>query len=395
MGGEEFIDQYGAGRRNSAGTDLESVMNHRISRLTLTCVLATLMLVAIGLSVQSSGGTQAGAASLRPRILSWTEVPGPVTTTLNSVAMVSAGDGWAGGENGTLLRYDGNAWISHNFPVTTTFVSISMSSAKNGWALAVDNSSTFRQVLSRWDGARWEFVANPSPPWPFWMRDISAPNDTSAWVAGGIIVCAPEPEECSPADALGTISHWDGNSWSSISIFNVFLSSISMTSDTDGWAVGTELVQPTKQLRSLILHWDGSTWTSTAHPIIADPGGSVRYILEKVSALDAANAWATVSDENILLRWNGTAWTQETGPVFGTHSIAVVSPDNAWVVGDGGGIGHWDGSHWALVSSPVTATLTSVSMVSEDDGWAVGQGGTILHGVDLFDIQVYLPWVSR
>jgi hypothetical protein len=361
---------------------MDYTMNARIRHPTLAVLIATVVLAIIGLSVSNSAGAQAEAATPDPQSFSWTEVSSPVTATLNSIAMVSSSNGWAVGENGTLLHFDGNAWQTYSLSATTTLRSVSMSSANNGWALGGD-------ILLRWNEVEWESVASPSPPWPFYMSDISVPNDTSAWVAGGIIVCSAGPP-CVPIAATGTISRWNGSSWSNFRIEDVFFSSISMTSDTDGWAVGTEI----PGLRSSIWHWDGSEWLSVPHPIIEYPGGDVRYILEDVSALDATNAWAAGSYQNTLLRWNGTAWTQENGPAWGKPSIAIISPVNAWGVGGNGVIGHWDGNSWIQVPSPVTVTLTSIDMVSFSNGWAVGNGGTILHGTGPV-FPVYIPLVLR
>jgi hypothetical protein len=266
-----------------------------------------------------------------------------------------------------------------------------MFSRNDGWAVGADTEPPFDGSLLRWNGIEWKSVSMPSPPWPVYMKDISVPNGTSAWLAGGIIVCTPAPG-CNPSYALGTISHWNGSAWSSTSIQDVSLSSISMISDTDGWAVGTEIVQPGLQLRSSILHWDGSTWSAAEHPQIEYAGGSVQYILEEVSARNASTAWSAVSHQNLFLRWDGTTWSQVYSPVNGVPAIAVNSSEDAWTVGAYGDIGHWDGSHWNLAVSPVGVTLTSVSMVSPYEGWAVGDSGTILHGVsNPFIRQWFLP----
>jgi hypothetical protein len=352
-------------------------------------LLATIVLAFTNLCVSKSAGAQSEAATASPQNNGWTEVPSPVTATLNSVAMVSATDGWAVGDNGALLRYNGQAWVASSLPVTTTLFSVSISSANNGWALGIDNTSCCTDILLRWNGAKWESFTSPSPPWPVSMKDISVPNDTSAWVAGGIFICSLGPP-CNPSDATGTISHWNGSSWNNTSIPNIFLWSISMISDTDGWAVGTEVVQPTKQLRSAIMHWNGSAWISITHPTIEYPGGSIRNILEEVSALNATNAWVAVSNQNALLRWNGATWTQINSPVGGKPSIATISINDAWAVGSDGVTGHWDGNMWAQVSTPVTTTLMSVAMVSANDSWAVGENGVILHYAKAF-YNVYLP----
>jgi len=363
---------------------MDNDMNSRICRLSIALRLATVVIAFIGLSTSISAVTQAEAATINPQIFTWTQVSSPVTTMLNSVAMVSGNDGWAVGENGTMLHYDGNAWTSSSTTVTNTLSSVSMSSANNGWAVGGD-------IVLRWNGASWESVPTPSPQWPDYMTDISVPNDTSAWVAGGIFVCSAGPP-CNPVFATGTISHWDGSSWDNTSISNVFLSSISMLSDTDGWAVGTEVDKDTLQQRSSILHWDGRTWTTIPHPIIEYPAGKVIFTLEEVSALNATNAWAARSGLNNFLRWDGITWTLVNSPVGGKPSIAVISPGDAWAVGDEGVIGHWDGNNWIQVSSPVTTTLNSVAMVTPADIWAVGNDGTILHGIGF---QVYLPMVLK
>jgi hypothetical protein len=236
-------------------------------------------------------------------------------------------------------------------------------------------------------------VPVPSPPWPVALRDVSVPNDASAWIAGGVFVCTDGPP-CNPEAAFGSILHWDGDEWIFYSISNTFLSSISMLSDTDGWVVGLEVDQTTKQQRSRILHWNGISWTTVDHPITEYPPGSIHFILEEVSALDATTAWSAVSGGKQFLRWDGTGWTAINSPVSGKPSIAPLSNGNAWAVGDEGDIGHWNGHFWNAIASPVTTTLRSISMVSAFDGWAVGDGGVILHGSEAV-LQLFLPCVSK
>lgn len=58
---------------------------------------------------------------------------------------------------------------------------------------------------------------------------------------------------------------------------------------------------------------------------------------------------------------------------------------NAWAVGDGGTIVHWDGNSWTTVSSPTSQNLYSVVFVNSTYGWAVGgsdNNGVILNYKD-------------
>lgn len=349
-----------------------------------------------GLPVSAVAWAETAASSIQ--YFTWTEYPSPVTTTLNSVDMVSISDGWAAGENGTVLHYNGSAWTVASAPITETtgLFSVSMSSAVNGWAVGAERIGPFGNVLLRWNGSQWiatDLPTLPFPAWPVYWTDVWVTNDTNAWLSGGIIVCAPDSGSgCHPEASVGAIAHWDGSSWISTRHDDVFLSAISMNSDSDGWAVGTRFDSLTQPVQSVILHWEGSFWNSSAHLVTEYPGGTHQFTLEEVSAHSATNAWTAVTGQNKLLHWDGTAWSQVDSPVRGKPSIAVVANDDAWAAGGEGDIGHWDGSAWTSVPSPVTENLSSISMVSAHEGWIVGENGMILHGVDL---RYYFPSIAR
>ena len=65
----------------------------------------------------------------------WIQATSPVTYTLNSVTMVSSNDGWAVGDSGTILHWNGNTWNQMNSPVTQTLESVVMISDNEGWAV--------------------------------------------------------------------------------------------------------------------------------------------------------------------------------------------------------------------------------------------------------------------
>ena len=131
-------------------------------------------------------------------------------------------------------------------------------------------------------------------------------------------------------------------------------------------------------------------WTGGEQP--PDPGGSVNNnTLWGVAVLSPCNAWA-VGDydpgQTLIVHWDGASWTQVSSPdpatpsrLFGVHAL---SASNVWAVGEyfDGSIDktlivHWDGSAWTQVPSPNVSgatqnVLKAVRGSSATNVWAVG-----------------------
>ena len=131
-------------------------------------------------------------------------------------------------------------------------------------------------------------------------------------------------------------------------------------------------------------------WTGGEQP--PDPGGSVNNnSLWGVAVLSPCNAWA-VGDydpgQTLIVHWDGASWTQVPSPdpatpsrLFGVHAL---SASNAWAVGEyfDGSIDktlivHWNGSAWTQVPSPNVSgatqnVLKAVRGSSATNVWAVG-----------------------
>ena len=131
-------------------------------------------------------------------------------------------------------------------------------------------------------------------------------------------------------------------------------------------------------------------WTGGEQP--PDPGGSVNNnTLWGVAVLSPCNAWA-VGDydpgQTLIVHWDGASWTQVPSPdpatpsrLFGVHAL---SASNVWAVGEyfDGSIDktlivHWDGSAWTQVPSPNVSgatqnVLKAVRGSSATNVWAVG-----------------------
>jgi hypothetical protein len=159
---------------------------------------------------------------------------------------------------------------------------------------------------------------------------------------------------------------------------------------TEAWSVGAS-GDPTAPAQVLIERWDGNAWTAEQAP---SPGSETNELLA-VDASGRGDVWAVgrtasgFGDRPLALRFDGVQWQEEelpeeiTGRLTG---VAVISPDDVWVVGFSGSADsltertlllHWDGALWAVVDAGGAdgvgrSALLDVDALATDDVWAAG-----------------------
>src|SRR4029077_18281942 len=114
--------------------------------------------------------------------------------------------------------------------------------------------------------------------------------------------------------------------------------------------------------------------------------------LGAVTCTSASNCWAVLfygGAQTLIEHWNGSSWAIVTSPnahIPRGNAIAAtcVSATDCWAVGyylaDSAYqtlIQHWDGTAWAILTSPNTSAkqnneLYDVTCASASDCWAVG-----------------------
>jgi hypothetical protein len=278
----------------------------------------------------------------------WQPFPNPATASLNAVALASTVDGWAVGDAGTSLHWNGTAWTAVPTPVTFDLNwvdSVPGGTVGSGeaWAGGVSSTEVLHYVGTSWVTVT---IAAPGQIDAVWMNSA-----TDGWMVG---------------DHGGTLRYTGGTTWTAVdSGVTVQLHDVeSNPSDpADTWAVGEG---------GTILHWNGTAWVST-------PASGITTALYNVAVLASNNVWVVGSSDgtqSVILHWNGTSWTQVTAPVNTTlWDVWFVSPTNGWATGNGGDILHWDGSSWTqwTQTTPVPAVpLYAIQMVGPLDGWIVG-----------------------
>src|SRR6476660_118141 len=344
-----------------------------------------------------------------PQSGDWSIVSSPNTSAtqnndLFGVTCVSASDCWAVGDysNENLIprtlieHWDGTSWAIVSSPNTGTtdrnfLTGVTCASASECWAVGYYyNGSLIQTLIERWDGTSWAIVSSPNPAPNSYLNDVTCVSASDCRAVGYYY----------NGKAYQTlIERWDGTSWAIVSSPNTgatqnnYLRGVTCVSASECWAVGY-YYHDTFPVQTLIERWDGISWT-----IVTSPNTSATQdnLLFPVTCVSASECWAVGNYYNgsayqtLIERWDGTSWAIVTSPNTSAtrdndlYGMTCVSASECWAVGyyyTGNStpqtlIERWDGTSWAIVSSPNTSTtqanfLQAVTCVSASECWAVG-----------------------
>jgi len=286
----------------------------------------------------------------------WYEVESPTEENLYSVYFVNSNDGWAVGDRGTIIHYDGSEWHNVVTPVNCNLHDVYFVSSHNGWA--VGDSGT----ILHYDGNYWQNISSFNSKHSF--TSIYFVSDNIGYI------CSWE----------GSIIFYNGAEWVlSYNRDSAGWMSLYFTSEDDGWVVGW----------IGIMHYTNGIWEYV---------DTLNSLFNSVFMLSLNLGWAVASPAKSgpntaqTWRYNGTKWEQVENPApvdsWGLSDIYFVDENNGWAVGHRspgdeerprGYIIYYNGTSWTLAESSIGDCLKSVYFLSRDEGWAVGMNGTILH----------------
>lgn len=324
----------------------------------------------------TSAGAQTGATSI------FKAIPTPnenFDSGLLAASASSPGDIWAVGQS--TIHFDGTKWTAFPAPMikgdnTGNLEGVVDISPTLAWAAGTVNIGEANpgQVIEQWNGTKWNVFPGPKFA-PGDQPSIFAMTHTSAddiWAIGSLL-----SEDGVLLSYL--FEHWNGKTWTQTSLISgdAFLLGASADAKNDAWAVGFSGPENDSS-QTLALHWNGASWAEVATPSV---GGGANQ-LNGVLALAPNNVWAVgfstpeappQQDATLTLieHYDGTSWTVVPSPNVGPNSmyqsnrlfgLTANSADDIWAFGsyfasDGSGhqmtlLLHWDGSSWAIASSP-------------------------------------------
>jgi hypothetical protein len=251
---------------------------------------------------------------------------------------------------------------------------------------ADDPSSAPTALAEHWNGIRWTITRTPKLNGRSTFTGVSCLGATSCFAVGSYTDDNLERT---------LIERWNGISWKRMPSPNFsptnphdsVLNSVSCTTTTNCFAVGSTYDPRYGTNDAYILRWDGATWSVSARQ---NPTGE-QDSLTGVSCATATMCMAVGEDTDAVpmtsLRdqWNGTTWHITATPPSPHGDLLLMavscpsSTDCVAVGAGGGGLGpyaeRWNGTKWSQISSSLPAgenSITSVSCTRTDNCYAVG-----------------------
>lgn len=263
----------------------------------------------------------------------------PYAPRLFGASIDPAGNVWASGQRGSVMRLSGSAW--ETVSLAPDLIDVWTTSPSNAWAVG-----EFGFVYG-WNGSVWTRQTTPTTATLNAVWGVSA----SDAFAGG--------DE-------GTMLRWNGSSWNAMSFpSTAHVYGVWGTDASNVYAVTSN---------GEVLRFNGSSWTlvvTTASPLWIVHGA-------------AANDVYVAGENGTAMRFNGTAWTDVRVPTTGTVTgIWAGGGANVLAVGSGNtgltGVSfRVAGNTWNSVALPTASVLTSVWGPTANDVYATGEGGVIL-----------------
>lgn len=283
----------------------------------------------------------------------WKPQSSGTTSDLETVWGATSKAVWAGGRNGTLLRFDGTAWapVTSSVAADGTVRAIAGTASDDVYLLEQRGAPNGTMVLHHYDGTGWAEVSTFDGVNEVGCLD--APARRVAYVYG-----APKRAAVASAENALRLHRVDGRTADGVRLVGTTsyvapdrgVCDVHAFAPDDVWLSGSPASRfdgaafvalpggaPDTEMLSVVSRtlaftsthvWNGATWQSKS---IGMPGSLVR-----VSGRADALAFGAVSSvRGIVLRWAGGAWVEEPLPVdlAATRSVFMAPGGRTFAVG--------------------------------------------------------------
>ncbi len=217
------------------------------------------------------------------------------------------------------------------------------------------------------------------------LSDLTMVSPDEGWAVGSVSstvsssgggAVTPTPSQQSPESARALILHFHNCTWTPVATNypGARLSSISMDSANDGWAVGDTLGKP------LALHYTNGAWTS----VMLSEQSTLQGNYGEVRMRSSDEGWIVVESTNGqqgnissgLLHLAYGHWSTVNVPLKLVADVLPVGQGEAWVAGDTSvspltpALYHYQAGQWTSVTLPPGVFIDRLRMDSPTDIWA-------------------------
>ena len=235
-----------------------------------------------------------------------------------------------------------------------------------------------------WNGSSWDPTAVPDGT-NSELFSVSCVDASFCMAVGGGLDESGNGSESTEA------YEWNGSAWSEMTMpagAGGYLQDVSCASTNDCEAVGWLNGDPNS---ALIEHWSDSTWS-----VVPNPDSGVASYLFGVSCVQSDSCIAvgtgaiagSSTASSLVEQWNGSQWALVSSPDVGNELEAVSCWSASFCVAVGETedsnsntaalIDMWDGQSWTNVPSPVSGpdqTLEGIDCYAQSACWASGAVG--------------------
>ena len=227
----------------------------------------------------------------------------------------------------------------------------------DGWATTtIDEYGGYKSLLYHYDGSKWRLIQTIDG---IYARDIDMVSATDGWLIGY-------------DDAIGTLAggklfRYNGSQWQPVLGPDGVYQSIQMLSTTDGYLISS----------TGLWHYNGSQWQRAGDGFYEYPLTSDRSIFD-VTADGTKWYLARNYFGTVIYKFDGAAWQPILHDVD-MRAFDMTSATEGWIAGAAGKIWRYSGGTLTPAASPATYELHAVTSLSSGEAWAVGWGDGLLH----------------
>lgn len=232
---------------------------------------------------------------------------------LEKIWMDRPDNAWTVGENGTILRWNGAAWLSTIEGRDEYITGVWGGTFGEVWVVGT------KGLILRWDGSAWTQKTSGTSTN---LSAIWGSNEADLWAVGEV----------------GTTLRWNGTNWRNVPILSLpqspipYLTAVWGSAPSNVWIIGT---------RGFIVHWDGASWSppytlATDEPQLPKPQSD--FTLTRIHGLSAENILiSSAGVDGYIIRLTGNQWKlNPVSPISSgqnLYALWMADQNNAWAGG--------------------------------------------------------------